>query len=373
MLNAELQKVDEILLQIAQQLNLLELVSPVNLQSEKEEFFASKNYNPQFEYKISLRKFVLIEERLKELEIDDSTWQGVLLNEVKEKFLIDCNFAKQIGRDSVKFTEANQKKYYSVSDLHDGEILILAEKEISSAKSTKISKKYTAERVQKIFRSFLLSKQIPWSVVIDRELIPLLSVNYFQEIIRINPKIELSQIELERMLVHEVETHLYRYLNGKNLFQMASVGLKNYEKTEEGLATYNESLLFPEDKTFLKRFYLRYKAVLFGEKNSFRKLYEYLIDEFGFDDEEAWRTTLRIKRGMSDTSQVGAFLKDKIYLQGFFAVSNLPFVKIQKLYKGKFSLEHLDSKQFNLNDDKLISSAKYLPSCYVKSAFSIPT
>ncbi len=364
MLNRELAEVDNHLTQIAGQLNLLRLISPVNISTEKEKFMADSNYNPQFEYELDLSELAEVEARLENLIIDESTWQGFLLNEVKIKFLQDCHFAQQIGGDLDEFIQVNQLKYNSKADLPDEEILHLAESKIVKGECLQKEKKYEAQRVKDIFDAFLKEKKINWNVVVDCDLVPLLSVNYFTREIKLNPLIQLSQIELERMLIHEIETHLYSYLNGKNLFQMAAIALKDYEKTAEGLAAYNESLVFPEDKSFLKRFQLRYKAVLFGEKNSFCKLYRYLREEIKFGKEEAWRTALRVKRGLSDTSQAGAFLKDKIYLQGFFAIAELNPEEIKSLYKGKFSLEHLHSKQFNLSDNNLIPAPVYLPSVY---------
>lgn len=366
MLSKELQNIDRTLVTIATQLNLLKLVNPINLQEEKERFFANSNYNPQFKYNINFSQLLEIEKKLLLLEIDKRSWQGILLNEVRDKFVNDCNFVKQIGGEINLYKEVNQKKYISKFDLKDEEILDLTEQELAKEKLLNSETIYDAKCVQEIFVDFLKKKEIQWKIVINKDLIPLLSVNYFNQEIQINPLIQLSQIQVERMLIHEIETHLYRYLNGKNLFKMASFGLNNYEKTEEGLAAYNESLVFPEDKSYLKRFYLRYKSVLFGEKNSFRKLYQYLHEEFKFDQEESWRTALRVKRGIADTSEIGAFLKDKIYLQGFFAVRNLKMNEIKTLYKGKFSLEYLNSKQFNLDDDNLIALPQYLPSIYKK-------
>ena len=366
MLTNKLKKADEFLYELGKKLNLLSLITPINLMEEKEKFFANLKYNPKFTYNIDLRTLEKIEKDLSTIEIDTKFWQGFLLNQVKEKYENDCMLIKQIGSDVEEFMNLNQEKYISKLDLADQEILLKAGEELNEDKPLNPGTSYDAQKVLAIFNSFLKLNEIDWSVVIDKNLVPLLSVNYFQKQIRINPLINLTQIELERMLIHEIETHIYRYLNGKNLFKTASIGLKNYEKTAEGLAAYNESLLFPQDKKFLRRFYFRYKAILFGENNSFRKLYEYLRDELEFGKEESWRTAVRVKRGISDTSTAGAFLKDRIYLQGYFSVRELTFSERKNLYKGKFSLEHLKSKKLNLDDDTMIPIPEYLPSIYSK-------
>ena len=55
-----------------------------------------------------------------------------------------------------------------------------------------------------------------------------------------------------------------------------------------------------------------------------------------------WRSVLRVKRGLTDTSEVGGLYKDQVYLEGAINIlkerKNIDFVG---LYTGKLSLEDL--------------------------------
>lgn len=358
---------DSFLLELGKKLCILTLCTPQNLPTEKESFFKNKNYNPQFNYKINLTKINQIEAALTSLQIKQESWQWFLLEEMKQKYLVDLNLIRNIGGDISAFKKANQSKYILKDELNDNEIIKLAETELQNHNQQNLQKIYNAQDVKSEFEKKLKSKNINWKIVISEDLIPLLSVKSFQQKIYINARIKLSELQLKRMIIHEIETHLYRSLNGGRLFQIAAIGLQNYEKTGEGLAAYNESLINSSDKSFLKRFYLRYRAIEFGQQNSFYDLFHYLKHDFQLSSDESWMLTLRTKRGIHDTSQKGAFLKDRIYLQGYYALKKLEDRDRINLYKGKFALAHLYSKQFNLNDDNLISPPLYLPDYLIQN------
>src|SRR5205823_4533715 len=76
---------------------------------------------------------------------------------------------------------------------------------------------------------------------------------------------------------------------------------------------------------------------------SFRRVFEELRDE-GFDEQQAFSITKRVKRGLGDTSGPGGYIKDHIYLEGDLLVEQ--FVAqggdVRRLYVGKIGLQQLD-------------------------------
>ncbi len=62
-----------------------------------------------------------------------------------------------------------------------------------------------------------------------------------------------------------------------------------------------------------------------------------------FDQEDAFTLTLRVKRGLGDTSKPGAFTKDYLYLDGYYHVKE--YVRkggsLHALYTGKIGIEHV--------------------------------
>lgn len=61
------------------------------------------------------------------------------------------------------------------------------------------------------------------------------------------------------------------------------------------------------------------------------------------DLERSFQTALRVKRGLEDTGQKGAFTKETVYFSGYLQIQN--FVSeggdLKDLYIGKFNLKDL--------------------------------
>jgi hypothetical protein len=121
---------------------------------------------------------------------------------------------------------------------------------------------------------------------------------------------------LQATIAHEVATHILRAENGKKQpYEIFSRGLANYLETEEGLAIYNQNLVLDEKSE--KHYWpvVSLLAVEYAEEHSFREVYDF-VRKFGFDKERAWKTALKVKRGLRDTSESGGFTKEHIYFSG---------------------------------------------------------
>ena len=62
----------------------------------------------------------------------------------------------------------------------------------------------------------------------------------------------------------------------------------------------------------MRKYALRVIACQWAVSKGFYELFNLLNNYVSIDD--SWNLTLRVKRGLEDTSQVGGFLKDSLYL-----------------------------------------------------------
>lgn len=73
--------------------------------------------------------------------------------------------------------------------------------------------------------------------------------------------------------------------------------------------------MLPEDKPFLFKAALRYVAAIYASKMSFSQVYQQL-KKYMKDDNDCWRETVRVKRGLANTEEPGGYYKDQSYLIG---------------------------------------------------------
>lgn len=121
--------------------------------------------------------------------------------------------------------------------------------------------------------------------------------------------------------------------------------MKTCIATEEGLACTNQMVQTVKDgncKPFLYRsalnYYAAYKAVNMSFVELFKDLEKYVDSPLG-----RWKFTLRVKRGLTDTSQSGGLYKDQVYLEGAVKVlSRRKNLNFKALLCGKISLDDYD-------------------------------
>jgi hypothetical protein len=151
-----------------------------------------------------------------------------------------------------------------------------------------------------------------------------------------------SRSHIESLVAHEIETHVLTAENGAiQPYELFRRGFANYLDTQEGLAIYSQvRVLSPHHE---KR-YLHAKSVLgvaYAMEHSFAETRNYLRKELGFTYEKALMKTADLKRGVSRTSEPGAFTKSLVYFRGYRAIEQ--FVReggdIRKLYVGKIAIE----------------------------------
>ena len=94
--------------------------------------------------------------------------------------------------------------------------------------------------------------------------------------------------------------------------------MKTCIATEEGLACTNqlvETVKLNKCKPFLFRSALNYYAACMAAKLSFVDLFKEL-EKYIDGARSRYKYTLRVKRGLTDTSMKGGLYKDQVYLEG---------------------------------------------------------
>lgn len=330
--------IDQKLVEIDKKIKLLHFLKPTNLLVEKEKFFASKKYEPTFEYKkLNFDPQKLLAE-LAEIQTPD-TPLGSLFRDKKIEIRQKIELLEAIGESN--FSEKSRQLYgFPNSENIEKAREILAKKPKKFPhENSKIDAKSAALEFQKTFAKYELEN---FKIVFRDDLVAdALAGKSGTLFLRRDAK--FSSERLRAMIAHEIETHILRGENGRaQKYEIFLRGLGGYLEIEEGLAIFNQNLLLKNAHE--KQFWpvLSFLAVAESAEKSFRGIFDF-VKKLGFDDERAWKTALKIKRGLVNSSEKGGFTKEAIYFSGLQKIQK--FVDeggdLRKLYVGKIKISDL--------------------------------
>jgi len=331
---------------------------PKNLAEEKEKFINSSSYNPVFVYEKEGKNLEAIKKVLLSLEID-STPIGMLFKKKQKELLEIIDMMQSIGTN--KFTEAS-KSLYGIPD----EILVKNAWRLVGLHDLP-DKTYISTGQAKVHLQYAMQKYgfNEWQVK-QKDMAAKACVSIKGKVLFIKKNSFYTKKFLNRLIVHEIGTHIMRHENGSQQpYKIFSLGLTNYLGTEEGLAVVNEELNKCLTKATLKTYAARVIAVHKALKCTFRETFNYIKPYVGKDN--AFDITLRVKRGLGNTFFPGAFTKDHLYLKGYFHVRK--FIQdggeIRRLYYGKIGIKDLPVVEQvpNLTNPLFMSQMKH----YTKS------
>ena len=180
-----------------------------------------------------------------------------------------------------------------------------------------------------------------WSVLMQNRSARI-SVDSVRAEISIHPGAVFDPQEVKRLLVHEIGTHVLRRENGRMQKAMLfAKGFPDYLETEEGLAIVAEESEGLLTNAAIRKYCCRLLATYMCGSSSFAEIFNtvraYLAEGDAFD------VALRVKRGLSDTSQSGGFRKDHVYFTGWQKIAGAAPVVRRRLFVGKIGLQHLDA------------------------------
>ena len=149
------------------------------------------------------------------------------------------------------------------------------------------------------------------------------------------------------VLHHEIGSHFLRRFNEVQQpwhNERKKFGLKSTVTIEEGSGCINmmlEQAKNPNKYTYLFKPALNYYMCCKASELSFSELFK---DLEGYVDnpKQRYKYVLRVKRGLSDTSQPGGLYKDQVYLEGALKLlEHRREIDWQGFYSAKLNLEDL--------------------------------
>lgn len=272
-------------------MTLQEKLTPLNLNTQKQQFLKNQHYNPQFIYPQPLEPATLTKYGLPQ-----------------KKFLLIA------------------KNYLSKHPL---------EKKLAAKTNAPALSKEEIEAA--IFSLCERINLAPPEIVYSDKLITRLAVVKNRLIINSRPTSKLTAENLPVLLAHELQTHYLRYINQTKQSFKAEKRV-DYLRTEEGLAILTGSF-YGQDLDF-RAICALYCGVELAQRASFSEVFTWFSQQFSLSFNKAWAKTMRLKRGLTDTSMPGGFSKDLIYLEGLIEVIDYllnPDNQWQYLYLGKIA------------------------------------
>jgi len=319
----ELEKLEKLASQIIQTKKELHIgtnsLTPINYLEEMEKFLSSNTYNPKYKYK--KRNFPDVSKSIENFKKElDSIKIPEDLKEHIFEFLDDQN-SLYLTKKSIGMPEFTLHAHTLFDWGKDRLDLLLSN---TPKVEFKMHIKHTlqdAQIIKKRFEKSLKKYKIGgFGVKIDSFNPHIINVGYHS--IYIGGEIKRFECNIDRLVVHEVESHVMQTENIKksktNLSEFSKYG--SMHLYSEGLAIYNEITTRKITPSDFEMYYYRIKAVRNLHK-SFREIYEILCENL--PPNRAFIMTYRVKRGLADTSMPGGFPKDASYLLGFHEIENL--------------------------------------------------
>lgn len=220
----------------------------------------------------------------------------------------------------------------------------------------------SATDAAEVLAAALRAAELDWSTEVSTRMNARMSVSSAERVVRIRDDARFTASAVTRLLVHEIETHVYRSANGAaQPIDLLAYGFGSYLPAEEGLAVWHEDRARATDEYTMRKYAVRVVAADMTARVGFSELFAFAADHLLPDD--AFELALRAKRGSPEPERPGGDVKDHVYLTGYLAVSELlgqrPEVHTT-LMVGKVGLEWLETIQDAL-DAAVLSAPKYLP------------
>lgn len=348
----KIKEIDDFLFEAYKKINMYKYLTPKNLIHENnkflEKFQLGIEYNPIYEYEkninyedseIILNKIFEFKKEINKLKFE-SELDILLKREIK--MIRDLEYIiriyNNIGKNDEEIDLCSKKIYGEPSK----ELIKRAKGILEKDSKENKELKYNAKECKELFENVLKEMNLNWDIKINEVQSSKISVVPEEKAININGKVLFSENDLKRLIVHEIGTHVSRAENGsKQPYKIFSIECANVLCSEEGLATVNEERSNVLDKSTFRLYAGRVLAVSECMKKSFYEVFKELINYFTY--EEALSIVSRVKRGTTITENPNVFIKDYIYLDGYYKVKKfLENSKKNILYTGIVGIDESD-------------------------------
>jgi len=362
--NKTLLEIDTYLDKLVKKIELLSYVNPINIESEKKKFFASKYLtNPIFHYpnidfdKFNLHRefFSLPIERIEDERIKD------LYEEIIYFYSGLIQSIETIG---------NGKKFY-YNSLHS--FGTPTEKDVKNAKyilhfkadydAEHFMPKFSPQETEAIFRDFSIRYDFTYNISYSTTMGAIAMVLNNTKTLVLSSNHTFSENEIGILTNHEIGAHMVTTMNGLlHPLKIFSHGFPNNVETQEGLAVFSE---YMSGNLTVKRLQeLAYRVIAVNSLSkgySFSKTFRLLHNTYDLNREDAFHITVRAHRG-------GGFTKDYLYLSGLKKVFDYyqSGKDLSILLTGKVCLEEVDTINYLIEKGYAVN-AKYYTDSFLKN------
>jgi len=353
--------IDANLNRLVKNIEMLNYINPLNIESEKKQFFSSKyKYEPNFKYpKIRFNGYKLhrlfFSQRLERIEDKDirQLYEDIIYD---YSGLIECIQTINQGR---KFYYNSLKSFGTPTEKDIDNAKFILRFDVSDFDAEMLPM-YNAIEAKSYFEDFSKRYDFKYKLKLSTNLSAAAMVLNNTQTLVLRKNHKFSKNQLKVLTNHEVGVHMVTTFNGlAQPLKIFSNGLPNNVETQEGLAVYSEYMSGCLTLKRLKELAYRVIAVDSLHKGyNFADTFDLLFNQYKLNRDTAFAITLRVHRG-------GGFTKDHLYLSGIKKVFNYAEEgkDMDILLTGKVSLEYI----------KIINKLKKLglaiPSKYITDSY----
>ncbi len=337
-------EIDANLDRLIHKIELLHYVNPINVEKEKQRFFASKcTIEPEFNYpKVKFNPFKLqrlfFAQRLERIQDDV----------IRKMYMDVINYYSNMIQCIETIGKGKRFYYNSLSvygtpterDVQNARFILHYENEPARMDMEKI---YSPQEAKAYFEAFAKQYHFPLNIKFSTHIAAEAMVSNSTRTLIIKKNARFSKNQLLTLANHEIGVHLVTTYNGLNQpLQIFCNGLPKNVETQEGLAVFSE---YMGGALTLKRLKELAYRVLASDSlikgYSFADTFHLIHGTYKLNREEAFAITLRAHRG-------GGFTKDRLYLSGLRKI----YKRYQKeqnmdiLLSGKVSLDYENEMRY---------------------------
>ncbi|PQJ23305.1 flavohemoglobin expression-modulating QEGLA motif protein [Tenacibaculum sp. SG-28] len=358
-------KIDKRIDKLIKKVELLNYVNPLNIEEEKQKFFASKYLkDPSFIYPLRdfdkfkiHRKFFSNKIEFIEDERIRNLYQDIIY------------FYSGVVRCIETIGEGEQFYYNSLhsfgtpteQDVENARFILHFEEE--PKESLLFKPKYSTKEAIEIFKAY--SERYSFSFTIEESSAMgaiAMVLNHSQSLV-LNSNHIFSENEMGILTNHEIGVHMVTTMNGlRHPLKIFSHGFPNNVETQEGLAVFSEYMSGNLTIKRLKELAYRVIAVdSLAKGYSFSRTFRLLHNFYDLDKEKAFYITTRVHRG-------GGLTKDYLYLTGLKKVYD--YHKAEKdlslLLTGKVDIKYVKDIEYLIQESYAVKP-KFLTDSFTKN------
>ncbi|MBT8209960.1 MAG: flavohemoglobin expression-modulating QEGLA motif protein [Eudoraea sp.] len=337
-------EIDGNLDRLVRRIELLSYVNPLNVEKEKQRFFAAKYlYEPVFKYpKLKFDPYKLhrlfFSQRLERITDErlHNLYRDVLYHYAN---MVQC--IETIGRGREFYY--NSLRIYGTPrerDVQNARFILHYADEPSRGDMEKV---FSAEEAKAYFEDFASCYDFPLNIRFSTHIAADAMVSNATQTLLIKRNALFSKNELQTLANHEIAVHLVTTFNGLlQPLKIFSHGFPKNVETQEGLAVFSEYMSGALTLKRLKE--LAYRVIASDsliKGYNFSDTFDLIHNQHKLNKHEAFSITLRAHRG-------GGFTKDRLYLSGLRKIYRRyqQGQSMDSLLSGKVSVEYLPTVSY---------------------------